>query len=310
MASPAISSPEWYLQAKDVSSDVGRLTIYHYGFKQAAEGTLVFAPLDFSTAPRAVLDVGTADGLWMREVQSTLPSPPDGTHTFIGTDINESFFPTSSPSTIKYIKQDIKEPPPSSWEASFDLVNIRMILIAAGSGSAQRKVVDEHIKLVKPGGWIQIGDCDRICPTPIEENPYYHDLFACIRAICQKSGAAPLEAPKMKTWLEEAGLEEVHERTAMRAVGKRNVDQDLGNKGIEADMIIARGFADAAKGECSLSDLYQVQMATMLTVVGLDSSIKPLSDERLDDLAVGLEKELRETGAYFPMRFVWGRKPQ
>ena len=251
MANPAISSPEWYLKVKDASSDIGRLTIYHHGFKQAAEGTLVFAPLDFSTEPRAILDVGTADGLWMREVQSSLPSPPHGTHTFIGTDINQSFFPASSPSTISYIKQDIKAPLPPSWKSSFDLVNMRMILIAAGSGSAQHAVVNEHIELVKPGGWIQIGDCDRICPTPVAENPRYHDMFACIRAVCQASGADPLEAPKMKKWLEEAGLEDVQERTAMRAVGKRNVDQDLGSEGIQADLVIARGFADAAKGQYS-----------------------------------------------------------
>jgi hypothetical protein len=258
MAGPAISSPEWYLKVKDASSDIDRLTIYHHGFKQAAEGTLIFAPLDFSTAPRAVLDVGTADGLWMRDVESSLPSPPHGTHSFTGTDINESFFPTNSSSTITYIKQDIKAPLPSSWQASFDLVNLRMILVAAGSGSAQRTVVDEHIKLVKPGGWIQIGDCDRICPTPVAENPHYHDMFACIRAVCQASGADPLEAPKMKKWLEEAGLQDVQERTAMRAVGKRNVDRALGSKGIEADLIIAQGFAKAAKSECSVPNIYQV----------------------------------------------------
>jgi SAM-dependent methyltransferase len=251
MATPAYSTPEWYLKAKDqdVSSDIGRLTIYHLGFKQAAEGTLIFAPLDFSSAPRVVLDVGTADGLWMRDVQTSIPAPPHGEHAFLGTDINTSFFPTSSSEKIKYVTQDIKDPIPQAWQNAFDLVNLRMILIAAGSGSTQRAVVNEYIKAVKPGGWIQIGDCDRVCPTPEAENPRYHDMFACIRAVCQASGLDPLEAPKMKGWLEEAGLEEVHERTAMRAVGKRNADDELGKLGIGADLIIAKGFADGAKGE-------------------------------------------------------------
>lgn len=151
---------------------------------------------------------------------------------------------------MAFVEQDINSVVPSSWQSSFDLVNLRMILIAAGSGASQRAVVNEHIKLVKPGGWIQIGDCDRICPTPEEENPCYHDMFACIRAVCHASGAAPLEAPNMRTWLEEAGLEDVQERRVMRAVGKRNAaDEDLGRKGVEADLIIARAFAGAAKGE-------------------------------------------------------------
>lgn len=251
MTNPATGSPEWYLQVKDASSDIGRLTTFHFGFKQAAGGTLLFAPLDFSTAPRTVLDVGTADGLWMREVQSSVPRPPHGSHDFTGTDLNESFFPASSSPTVHFAKQDIRDPVPPAWRSSFDLVNMRMILIAAGSGSAQRAVVDEHVKLLKPGGWIQIGDCDRVCPTSVVENPRYHDMFACIRAICQASGADPLEAPKMKAWLEDAGLEEVQERTAMRAVGKKNADSELGRRGIEADLVIAKGFAESAKGKLS-----------------------------------------------------------
>jgi hypothetical protein len=251
MAAPVYSSPEWYLKAqdKDVSSDIGRLTIYHLGFKQGAEGILVFAPLDFSTAPRAILDVGTADGLWMRDVQSTLPNPPDGQHTFIGTDINPSFFPSTPSNNISYVKQDIREPPPVSWHNTFDLINLRMILIAAGSGAAQRAVVNQHIALLKPGSWIQIGDCDRICPTHETENPRYHDMFACIRAVCQVSGLDPCEAPKMKGWLEEAGLEQVQERMVMRAVGKRNADGELGRLGVRADLMIAKGFASGARGK-------------------------------------------------------------
>jgi hypothetical protein len=37
--------------------------------------------------------------------------------------------------------------------------------------------------------------------------------------------------------------------------------------------------------------------------------VKPLTDEKLDSLVQDLGVELRETGAYFPMRYVWGRKP-
>ncbi|KAM0340564.1 hypothetical protein ACHAPU_010400 [Fusarium lateritium] len=251
MADATYSTPEWYRQAedKDVSSDIGRLTIYHLGFKQATNGILVFPPLDFSSAPRAILDVGTADGLWMREVQSSIAAPSQGEHIFKGTDINASFFPATTGNNITYVKQDIKDPSLLSWNSSFDLINLRMILIAAGSGTAQRAVVDEHIKLLKPGGWIQIGDCDRVCPTSEAENPRYHDMFACIRAVCQSSGLDPLEAPKMKTWLLEAGLEDVCEKTAMRAVGKRNPDEELGRLGVQADLIIAKGFAAGAKGK-------------------------------------------------------------
>ncbi|RYC81029.1 hypothetical protein BFJ63_vAg16081 [Fusarium oxysporum f. sp. narcissi] len=251
MSEAVYSTPEWYLKAQDqdVSSDIGRLTIYHLGFKQAAEEKLIFPPIDFSTQPRAVFDVGTADGLWMRDTQSSIPKPVQGQHTFIGTDINTSFFPNTTTHGISYVKQDIKDPPPESWHGCFDLINMRMILIAAGSGSAQRAVVNEHIKLLKPGGWIQIGDCDRICPTPENENPRYHDMFACIRAVCQASGLDPLEAPKMKSWLVEAGLEDVQEMTAMRAVGKRNTGEELGRLGVGADLIIAKGFAAGAKSE-------------------------------------------------------------
>lgn len=47
----------------------------------------------------------------------------------------------------------------------------------------------------------------------------------------------------------------------------------------------------------------------MLIVVALDKSLRPLPDAQLDTFEVDLEKELNEVGAFFPMRFVWGRKP-
>lgn len=254
MTDAVYSTPEWYRQArdKDVSSDIGRLTIHHFGFKQAAGGTLVFAPVDFASEPRSILDVGTADGLWMREVQSSVASPVQGEHKFLGTDINTAFFPTTPDRGITFVQQNIQDVPPREMQSHFDLINLRMVLIAAGSSEAQRTAVNRHIELLKPGGWIQIGDCDRVCPTSEEENPRYHDMFACIRAVCQASGLDPQEAPKMKGWLEEAGLEKVEERTAMRAVGKRNTDAELGRLGIEADLIIAKGFAAGAKCKSDL----------------------------------------------------------
>jgi hypothetical protein len=255
MSTPVYSTPEWYKNVKkqDVTSDLGRLTTFHHGFKQADAGTLIFAPLDFSTTPRTILDVGTANGLWMLDVQSTLPAPPEGNHTFLGTDINASYFPPTATSNISFLRQDVKDSIPPAWEKAFDLINLRMILIAAGSGAAQRAVVTEHIKALKPGGWIQLGDCERVCPTPPAESPQYHAMWACVRAVCQASGADALEALKFRSWLEEAGLEEVGERTSMRAVGKRNCDEELGKLGAKADLMIAEAFAAGARGMSGFS---------------------------------------------------------
>ena len=250
MSTPVYSTPEWYknVKSQDVTSDLDRLTTFHNGFKQADAGALIFAPLDFSTTPRAILDVGTADGLWIRDVQATLPAPLQGDHTFLGTDINASYFPPSATRNITFLRQDVKDPIPPAWEQGFDLVNLRMVLIAAGSGAAQRAVVTQHIKALKPGGWIQLGDCERVCPTPLTENPRYHDLWACVRAVCQAQGVDALEPPHFKKWLEEAGLEAVGERRSMRAVGRRNSNEALGRLGAEADLMVARGFVAGARG--------------------------------------------------------------
>ncbi|KAF2756407.1 S-adenosyl-L-methionine-dependent methyltransferase [Pseudovirgaria hyperparasitica] len=283
----SVGSPEWYRQMKDVKSDVGRLTINHYGFKQAANGELIFAPLDFSSAPRKVLDVATADGLWMRDVQSSIPAPPHGEHVFVGTEINEAFFPSSHPENISFVLQDMNKPGPESWSQAFDLVHMRLALLAATSPQA---VIEEHMKYLKPGAWLVIGDCDRVCPTSEAENPYYHMFFKVMRAVLTKMRADPDVALKSKAWLEEAGFEDVQEHMVMRQVGKRNPDETMAEKAAESDLIITAGMANNAKG--------------------LDSSLKPYTDEILDDLAANLGKELRDQGALFPMRFIWGRKPQ
>jgi hypothetical protein len=183
-----------------------------------------------------------------------------------------------------------------------------MVLIAAGSSASQRAVVHSHINALKPGGWIQIGDCDRVCPRPVAENPQYHEMWACVRAVCRASGVDPDEPPKFKGWLEDAGLEEVQERMSMRAVGARNGDGDLGAAGVQADLMIARAFAEGAKGESRVP--FEIGVwGRMLMRTALDPSVKPLPDEKLDSLVRDLEVELTETGAYFPMRYVWGRKP-
>ena len=81
-------------------------------------------------------------------------SPP--THSFYGFDISsEQFLPVDSlPSNVTLSFGDFKTPILSELRGTFDLVNIRLIIISLGSESVWKEVLTNILTLLKPGGAI------------------------------------------------------------------------------------------------------------------------------------------------------------
>jgi hypothetical protein len=81
-------------------------------------------------------------------------SPP--TYSFHGFDISsEQFLPAESlPSNVSLGFGDFFKPIPQELQGTFDLVNIRLIIISLGPVEVWRKVMDNILTLLKPGGAI------------------------------------------------------------------------------------------------------------------------------------------------------------
>ena len=99
-----------------------------------------------------IADIGTGTGIWPIEMSQSSPS----TYTFHGFDISsEQFLPADSlPSNVKLGFGDFFKPIPQELQGTFDLVNIRLIIISLGPEDVWRRVLDNILTLLKPGGAI------------------------------------------------------------------------------------------------------------------------------------------------------------
>ncbi|KAF1913738.1 S-adenosyl-L-methionine-dependent methyltransferase [Ampelomyces quisqualis] len=99
-----------------------------------------------------IADVATGTGIWLKDLASVSPS----TQTFHGYDISsEQYLPaTSLPPNVSLDLLDIKKPIPTALQGTFDLVNVRLVIIAMGSLDVWQSTLANLITMLKPGGCI------------------------------------------------------------------------------------------------------------------------------------------------------------
>jgi SAM-dependent methyltransferase len=97
-----------------------------------------------------IADIGTGTGIWPVEMSQASPS----TYTFHGFDISsEQFLPADSlPSNVTLGHGDFFEPFPAELQGTFDLVNVRLIIISLGGLEVWQRVLRNIATLLKPGG--------------------------------------------------------------------------------------------------------------------------------------------------------------
>ncbi|TGO25864.1 hypothetical protein BPAE_0071g00350 [Botrytis paeoniae] len=104
----------------------------------------------------SLADIGTGTGLFLSQLAQGYPDA-----ILHGFDISPNLFPpqeTLSPQ-VSLSVLNIKETPPSSLHDKYDIIHIR--LLAAGINSTEWKpIVQNLLKLLKPGGAIQWEECN------------------------------------------------------------------------------------------------------------------------------------------------------
>lgn len=264
-------------------TEVERLSYQHEVIKDYMGGNLVLAPLDLLQPGLQIFDGGTADGLWLRDLKSSIRNSDSNGSTFVGTDIVPSFFPNPSPPSITLIVHDMTTPYPESFKNRFNLVHQRLALPGCGKYPL-RSAVGSLITLVKPGGWIQLLEADNAGPGSV--GPATKDAFRLLRELFGQMGVDHDYPSMLKGWLIEMGMERVEERVMDVPLGKSNGNKELGEKG-------ARSFGMAIAGV--------VQYAR--------SASTSFSMEELDNIAGQVESELLDVGAMHRIYAVWGQRP-
>ncbi|KAK2753309.1 hypothetical protein FQN55_003438 [Onygenales sp. PD_40] len=276
-----MSETNTYFMTSD--DELSRLANQHDVFKDEM-GSLVLAPVDFSAGPLRILDSATADGTWLRDLQSSLPATP--AHTFVGIDKDPTKFPAVPPKNTEFHVQDINLPWPADWHNSYDLVHQRLAL--AGAGPHGRATLHSMTELVKPGGWIQLVEATT---ADFESNGPAARLFPrLIRDVFALLGGSVNMAQQMSDWLGDApgGFVDIQDRLVDVKLGAVNPDPKLAKQGAYSTSVGARQL---------------VAFAKTFPPGGLS-----MTTEELDAMDKGLLDELMEKGAVFQLRVVWARK--
>ncbi|KAL1593217.1 hypothetical protein SLS60_010825 [Paraconiothyrium brasiliense] len=221
-AEPGSGQSGYILHSDD---EITHLTLQHQVVKDALNNRLVLAPIDFSSGSLTILDSCTADGkyrqaymmehlprfliclgVWLRDLQASIGPQ----HTFIGTDIEPSYFPTKFPSNTSYHVQDATKSWPEEWSGKFDLVHQRFAMAVARSAPDTRLLVQRLADMVKPGGWIQLVDLqDWRSDT---DGPAWQEYFICLRDMIKCIGSSLQGIESAKGWFEELGLVDIQKK--------------------------------------------------------------------------------------------------
>ncbi|PGH27143.1 hypothetical protein AJ80_01099 [Polytolypa hystricis UAMH7299] len=269
-----------------VDDECQRMTLQHRWIKYNMKG-LIFAPIDCAKPNMRVLESATGNAVWLRDIMLELPRST----TFVGTDYTSEWFPRDLPKSISLSIQSIKEPWLAEWVSSFDFVYQRLALSSCSRELAKAAVFN-LFDLVKPGGWIQLVECDNCAlfgPDEISKQPAISRFTTLISRCFALVGQYELHhAHRLQDWLAEAGAKEVHSTVVEIPVGCESLNPELGIITSVNIVTILRRLKDLLVGQ---------------DIPGLPSTL-----EEFDEIERGVLYVLDNLGATQAVRVVYARK--
>ncbi|KAF1950209.1 hypothetical protein CC80DRAFT_246760 [Byssothecium circinans] len=269
-------------------NELARLALQHIILKDAMNGKLVYAPINFNGSPLQILDACTGDGLWIRDLQTSI-SPDDTHHNYIGTDIEASYFPTNPPKNTSYHVQNATKAWPVDWNAKFDLIHQRCALAIAGNEDNTLEMLRAYVSMLKPGGWIQLVEVQQ--GTKETDGQAFKDMSVCLADMIESIGASLKHIDNAKHWLETLGLVDVNEDTVDVNYGTREDKQ--------IQEIAMKSILATAGGILAVTSTFPQQLLS-------------LPKERVLLIKDEFEKEMstEPVSAHWQYKIVWARKPE
>jgi len=148
-----------YMLQRD-SQESKRLDAQHEYMRALSSGHLIH-PSILSNVIRAVADVGTGTGAWLRDLANSAAVVDDKEATFVGFDISPQQFPPTETyfPNVKFVVHDITKPFPVEYHETYDLVNVRLLSYAIRVVDLE-KAVRHILQILRPGGYLQWQECD------------------------------------------------------------------------------------------------------------------------------------------------------
>jgi hypothetical protein len=114
-------------------------------------------------------------------------------------------------------------PFPVDWKNTFDLVHSRFSLPGAGN-FPMTNIIASEVGVLKPGGWLQLMEMDFEGHRDL--GPAMKRGYRLIKDIFDAVGAGHTFSKKIKQWMEEAGLEDVHTQSITIPIGARQKESE------------------------------------------------------------------------------------
>ena len=122
-----MSDNEEYMLQRD-KKESSRLETQHEFLKTLAHGNLIL-PCIPAASLRAIADVGTGTGAWLKDVARALDHQRNSNRELLGFDISPKQFP-SQKDHLKFVVHDMTKPFDKIYHEHFDLVNVRLLSYA------------------------------------------------------------------------------------------------------------------------------------------------------------------------------------
>ncbi|KAL8824066.1 MAG: hypothetical protein Q9191_005325 [Dirinaria sp. TL-2023a] len=156
-----MADQESYMLPRD-STESERLDSQHEYMRDLGYGHLIHPSINTANI-RAIADIGTGTGIWLRETAQQLAGSRsnDGTIEFVGFDISSQQFPKQNLPNLELVVHDIVTPFPHEYQERFDLVHVRLLTYALKVEDLE-SAVKNAVNLIRPGGFLQWEESDAI----------------------------------------------------------------------------------------------------------------------------------------------------
>ncbi|CAG8574487.1 5661_t:CDS:2 [Acaulospora colombiana] len=142
-----LDNSSYHLPSDD--KEIDRLTIQHYVARSILRSNYC-APVEIRLKNGAkVLDVGCGPGTWSLDMASEYPNSE-----FFGIDISPMYPQEIKPPNVEFKEANLLEGLPFN-DNTFDFVVIRNMVTALSVDEWENKVLQELIRVCKPGGYIE-----------------------------------------------------------------------------------------------------------------------------------------------------------
>ncbi|RUS22415.1 hypothetical protein BC937DRAFT_89302 [Endogone sp. FLAS-F59071] len=160
---------------------------------------------------------------------------------------------------------------------SFDFVHIRALILGIRA-EAWPYLIKECFRVCKPGGWIQVLECDQMAYNCGNAKEWYKSVVSVLTA----RGLDPYAATKLHIFLSEAGFTSVYRKMHSIPVGWC-------------------GYI----GKLMLDNITSAAKAAKMTL----ASTNPGPDNEYNDFIDYIGRECSNSNAYYNFYAAWGKKP-